>query len=171
MAKSLAEQQKVPSSVLFPEVFHMVQLAMKRYFHVLRLPCVKPLLDLCAEDLTFRIVSLSECEGPFRAPVLIFEELHDFAQVRIDSIIEEWHDNMSPVSDPYVARVFYPKIFEFVREQVLEKEPSIEFLSESDIAALSALVIKNTTIFYKGRNWLSDKRQALRTFKHCFVDA
>ena len=169
MKSKLQASRGVPFSMLFPEVHQKIRVALMRYFHVLQLRCVKPLLDVCSEKLTRYVVSLPERRGVFGAPFLVLDELHDFAEVRIDSHIHHWHNEMSMYDDPDIAHVVFPKIFDFVRDQVLLKEPEPLYLSENDIAALSMLLVKNTHIFYQRGNWWANKYQIARTFEHWFV--
>ncbi|KKS59298.1 MAG: hypothetical protein UV24_C0003G0028, partial [Candidatus Nomurabacteria bacterium GW2011_GWA2_42_41] len=51
------------------------------------------------------------------------------------------------------------------------KEPDVYpfYLSENDIAVLSMLLVKNTTVFYRGANWWSNKRQIERTLGCWFI--
>lgn len=170
-SRGLIVSQHMQFSVLFPEVHRLVKYALVRYFLVLQLRCVKPLLDTCAEKLTRRIVALPEKHNVFTSPFLNLEELHESAEERIDTLIHYWHNEMSMYDDVDIAIVALPKIFEFVREQVLLKEPDLYpfYLSENDIAALSMILVKNTTVFYKGTNWWSNRRQIERTLEHWFV--
>lgn len=79
-----------------------------------------------------------------------------------------WYDQVSVFDDADIARAAYPKVFEFVCDQVLLKEPAPVFFSEDNIAALSAFVIKNTTIYYKGK-WVSNNKQIALMFERWFT--
>lgn len=171
-SRELVVHQHLQFSVLFPEVHRLVKYALVRYFHVLQLRCVKPLLDACAEKLTRHIVALPEERNVFTRPFLDLGELSGFAEERIDTLVHHWHNEISMYDDPDIANVVLPKVFEFVREQVFLKEPDVYpfYLSENDLVALSMLLVKNTTVFYKGRNWWSNKRQIERTFEGWFIE-
>lgn len=171
-SRELIVNQRLQFSVLFPEVHRLIRYALVRYFHVLQLRCVKPLLDECAEKLTRHIIALPEKRNAFANPFLDLRELHGFAEERVDTLVHYWHNEMSMYDDPDIASVVLPKVFEFAREQVLLKEPDVYpfYLSENDIAALSMLLVKNTTVFYKGSNWWSNKRQISRTLERWFIE-
>ncbi|KKS27151.1 MAG: hypothetical protein UU88_C0011G0023 [Parcubacteria group bacterium GW2011_GWC1_42_11] len=170
-SRELIVCQRLQFSVLFPEVHRLVRYALVRYFHVLQLRCVKPLLDVCAEKLTRHIIALPEKRNAFTRPFLDLGEIHGFAEERIDTLVHCWHNEISMYDDPDIANVVLPKIFKFTREQVLLKEPDVYpfYLSENDIAVLSMLLVKNTTVFYRGANWWSNKRQIERTLGHWFI--
>lgn len=171
-SRELVVSQHLPFSVLFPDVHRLVKYALVRYFHVLQLRCVKPLLDACAEKLTRLIVALPEKRNVFTSPFLDLGELRGSAEERVDTFIHHWHNEISMYDDPDIAHVVLPKVFEFVREQVLLKEPDVYpfYLSENDLAALSMLLVKNTIVFYRGKNWWSNKRQIERTFEGWFIE-
>lgn len=168
MNHDLVISQRLPFSVLFPEVHQMVVDALVRQFYGLQLRCVKTLLAVCAERLTRYAVAMPARPNMYQIPYLNLSYLNGASVERIESLVCNWHNQISIFDDADIARVAYPKVFEFVRDQVLLKEPAPLFLSEDDIAALSALVIKNTTIFYKGK-WVSNERQIARMFDRWFT--
>lgn len=162
--------QNLPFSVLFPEVNRLLRGALMRYFPILGLRCVKLLLDVCAEKLTRVIVALPERHSNFNAPFLVLEEINEFGEVRIDGLVHHWHNEISMYDDPDIAHVVFPKVFDFVRDQILLKERAPVHISETDIAALSMLLVKNTNVLYTGRNWWSNKRAITHTFERWFVE-
>ncbi len=171
MSRQLMVNQHLPFSVLFPEVHYLIKLALVRYFHILQLRCVKPLLDVCAEKLTRYITALPEQRNVYTTPFLDLGELDGRAEERIDALVHHWHNEISMYDDPDIARVVLPKVFEFVRNQILLKEPKPHFrLSENDIVALSMIMVKNTTVFYKGKNWWQNDAQIAHTFEHWFIE-
>lgn len=171
-SRDLVVCQRLQFAVLFPEVHRLVKYALVRYFRVLQLRCVKPLLDTCAERLTRHIIALPERRNVFTKPFLELGELQGFAEERVDTLVHYWHNEMSMYDDPDIAKTVLPKVFEFAREQILLKEPDVPpfYLSENDIAALSMLLVKNTTTFYSGRNWWANKRQVSRTLEYWFIN-
>lgn len=171
-SRELMVSQHMPFSVLFPNVHRLVRYALVRYFHVLQLRCVKPLLSVCAEKLVRYAIALPEHPSLLSSPFLNLEELDGFAEERIDALVHHWHNRISMYDDPDIANIIFPKVFNFVRSQVFLKEPDVYpfYLSENDIAALSMLLVKNTTVFYSGTNWWSNNRQIVRTFEHWFIE-
>lgn len=161
MNRDLIVSQGIPFSVLFPRVHQMVTDALVRQFYSLQFRCVKTLLFVCAEKLTRYAVSLPVRPNTYEIPYLNLSYLNGISVERIESLVCNWHDIISVYDDADIARAAYPKVFEFVRDQILLKEPGPVFISEDDIAALCALVIKNSTIFYKGKWVLNDKQIAL----------
>ena len=172
MKNELVHSQRLPFSVLFPEVHQMVKYALVRHFHVLQLRCVKILLDVCAEKVTRYIIALPEHPLLLNSPFLNLEKLHGFKEERVDALVINWHDKVSMYDDPDIARIVLPKVFDFARNQVLLKEVTPPFpLCEGDLVALSMLLVKNTEVLYKGSNWWASSRQVNRNLGHWFIEA
>lgn len=168
MNRDMVVSQRIPFSVLFPGVHQMVVDALVRQFYALQLRCVKTLLAVCAERLTRYAVAMPARPNMYQIPYLNLSYLKGSSIERIESLVCNWHDQISIFDDADIARAAYPRVFEFVRDQILLKEPAPLFVSEDDIAAISALVIKNTTIFYKGK-WVSNDKQIARLFERWFT--
>lgn len=168
MNRDLVVSQRLPFSVLFPEVHQMVTDALVRQFYALQLRCVKTLLAVCSERLTHYAIAMPVRPNMYQIPYINLTYLDGISVDRIESLVCNWHDQISVYDDADIARAAYPKVFEFVRDQILLKEPSPFFISEDDIAALSAIVIKNTTIYYKGK-WVSNHKQIAQMFERWFT--
>ncbi|MBI5798758.1 MAG: hypothetical protein HZB10_02405 [Candidatus Yonathbacteria bacterium] len=171
MSREIMANQHLPFSVLFPGAHRAIKCSLVRHFHVLQLRCVKPLLNVCAEKLTRYAIALPEHPKARFSPFIDLEDLDGFAEERVDTLVVHWRDKISMYDDPDIAHIVLPKVFDFVRDQILLKEPDVYpfYLSENDIAALAMLIVKNTTVFYKGRNWWSNDRQIANTLEHWFV--
>lgn len=171
-SRELMINQHMPFAILFPEVHVLAKYALVRHFYVLNLQCVRPLLHVCAEKITRYAIALPEHPKNKLSPFLNLEELDGFSEERIDALVIHWRDRISMYDDPDIAHIILPKIFDFVREQVLLKEPDVYpfYLSENDIAALSMLLVKNTTVFYKRVNWWSSKRLIKLTLEGWFIE-
>lgn len=170
MERRLAVKKMLPYSVFFPEVHRLITYALVRQFQVLQLRCVRTLLAVCAEKLTRYAVALPECRGS-KMPYINLAQLHWFGEERIEGLVHVWHNKISVYDDPDIARAAFPKVFEFVRDQILLKEQDPFFLSEDDLAALTMLVMKNTDIVYKNNRWLCNDAQIARTLDCWFTVA
>ncbi|PJC21913.1 MAG: hypothetical protein CO060_02255 [Candidatus Yonathbacteria bacterium CG_4_9_14_0_2_um_filter_43_16] len=161
--------QHLPFSVLFPEVHKLVTCALTRHFRVLHLRCIGKLLVVCAEKLTRYAVALPEKKSRFIAYIDI-KDLRYVGEERIEGLVVYWRNNISTYDDPDIARVAYPKVFEYVRNQVLDKEPedSLFSLSENDIASLVMLITKNTHVYYRGNKGLFNDILIDKTFRRWF---
>lgn len=161
-------RQRLSFSVLFPEVYQMIVDALVRQFYCLQLRCVKTLLVVCAERLTRYVVAMPARPNMYHVPYLNLSYLNGASAERIESLVRSWHGQISTFDGAGIAPAAYPKVYEFVRNQILLKEADPFPLSENDIAELSALVIKNTTIFYKGK-WMTNNKQIELMFERWFT--
>lgn len=170
MNRELIVNQHLPFSVIFPEVHRLIKNALTRHFRVLQLRCVEKLLDVCSEKLTRYAIALPEHPKTLTTSYLNIEDLRGVGKDRIEGLVVHWHNEISIFDDPDITRAFHPKVFEYVKEQVFQKEPDVYpfYLSENDLAALTMLIIKNTNVFYKGNRWLSNDAQIARTFERWF---
>jgi hypothetical protein len=157
--------------MLFPEIYQMVVSVITRNTPVFCLFCTSKILAVCAEDLTFELVRLPERRGA-DSPYLNLMELRGVSGERLEGyLLHSWGVMVSVYGDAAVARTRYPKVYEFVREQILLKEKYAPGLTEEDIALLTILLMKNNFVFYKGKkDWLRDDSQIKRTLEHWFLE-
>ena len=165
--------QKMQFTELFPGIRNAVEQLIISNFQVLRLPCVRPLLRECTERVVRRVIDVSTFNYGSSEPFFSVDLSQDHGQELIlKDIVEEWHDEVCKEHDPDIAKVSYPKVFQFINEQIRCWSSSKRYIiTECDLAALVMIMVQVTNVQYKDRKWVSRKDQTKRVFMRWFTTA
>ncbi len=178
--------QRVPFSVLFPQVARLIECELMLKFKLLQCKFLKGLLSHCTEKLTRDIVSIAQNvtrpvtikekrtfhpyePGRITPYILLYENEEVFSRGKIRRFVVAWHDLVTAFRDEHIARIAYPSLFEFVRNQVLCREQIPCTLDEQDIAQMVMLIVKETSVLYKGNRWVSNNAHTAKTFGRWFT--
>ena len=182
----LVLSQRVPFSVLFPEVASIIECELMLRFKLLQCGFFAGLLAHCVEKLTRQVVSvpqetvyLTKMQGKKGAnsydsvriiPYLILSAAEkEFSERKIRNFVSSWHNIITAFRDEHIARIAYPSLFEFVRSQILCREQIPCTLDLQDIAQIVMLLVKETSVLYKGNRWGSNSAHIAKTFGRWFT--
>ncbi|OIO30639.1 hypothetical protein AUJ77_02410 [Candidatus Nomurabacteria bacterium CG1_02_43_90] len=182
----LVLSQRVPFSVLFPGVASVIECELMLKFKLLQCGFLRGLLSHCTEKLTRDIVLIPEnivrpstirekrtfcLYDPGRiTPYLILSDSEGvFSQGKIRRFVVAWYNFVTAFRDEHIARIAYPSLFEFVRSQVLCREKIPCTLDDQDIAQIVMLLVKETSLLYKGNRWVSNNADTAKTFGRWFT--
>lgn len=152
--------QRVPFPVLFPKVAGMVEICLMVKFKFLQCDFLKGLLSHCVENLTREIVSLSENFNQANhsnlhknqqstIPYLTLSNVYGIDGNRIKEFVNDWYDSVTMFNDKQITKIVYPKIYEFVKKEVMSRGQIHFSVSDSDTSNITMLLIKETNVFFK----------------------
>lgn len=173
MSNKLTRSQKVPFSVLFPDLHAVVCNALKLHFPVLQLPCLSPLLSKYADVITHDAIDDRHAPESSEEVFINLEEVKGRDLERVDALVIYWRGKVAGHDESTFSRamVCFPKIYYLARDQILLKENySPLFISSEDLAVLTMLLAYVTTTTYRGHDWISNQAAFIKTFECWFVE-